>query len=197
LGWPDNPDDVARLFYLLLLLMGLMGFFAVGGRRRLGATAQQAVIWALIFAMAIIAYGFRDTLMAGLFPSSAVQVSAGAIELRRARDGHFHATLEVNGRPVRFIVDTGASDVVLSRADAARVGIDVDALAFTGRAMTANGPVATAPVRLGRVALGGLAVEGVPASVNAGALDGSLLGMAFLDRFARIEIEGDRMRLSY
>lgn len=193
---PDNPDDLARLFYLLLLLMGLLGFFAIGGRRRLGASLRQLVIWALIFAMAIIAYGFRDTLRSELFPASATLGEDGAIALGRGADGHFHATLEVNGTPVRFIVDTGASDVVLSRRDAQRVGIDVDALAFTGRAMTANGPVATAQVRLDRVELGGVAEEGLRASVTAGPLDTSLLGMAYLDRFARIEIRGDRMLLS-
>ena len=197
--WPDNPDDVARLFYLLLLLMGLLGFFAIGGRGRgrLGASLQQALIWVLIFAMTIIAYAYRDTLRGALFPASAVQVAEGVVELRRERDGHFHATLEVNGAPVRFIVDTGASDIVLARRDAERAGIDVDALAFSGRAMTANGPVATAPVLLERVTFGDLDARGVRASVTAGALEVSLLGMAYLDRFARIEIVGDRMLLSY
>ena len=77
---------------------------------------------------------------------------------------------------------------MLSRRDAERAGIDVDALTFAGRAMTANGAVATARVRLGRVAFGDLVETGVPASVTAGALDFSLLGMSYLDRFERIEI---------
>ncbi len=194
---PDNPDDVARLLYLVLLLAGLLGFFLIGGRRRLGATLRQLLLWLLIFAMAIIAYGFRDTLRGALFPASAVQVAEGVIELRRGNDGHFHATIEVNGAPVRFIVDTGASDIVLARRDAERAGIDVAGLAFTGRAMTANGPVGTAQVRLRRVVFGELEEANLPASVTAGALESSLLGMEYLNRFARIEIAGDRMLLSY
>ncbi|MBP7241966.1 TIGR02281 family clan AA aspartic protease [Amaricoccus sp.] len=194
---PDNPDDLARLFYLALLLAGLLAFFVVGSRQRLGRTLQHLLVWVLIFAMAVIAYGFRDTLRGGLLPSSAVTLPDGAVELRRGADGHFHATLELDGAPVRFIVDTGASDMVLSRADAERAGVDVAALAYTGRAMTANGPVATARARISRVTLGDFVVTGVPASVTAGALDTSLLGMAFLDRFARIEIEGDRMILRH
>jgi len=193
--WPDNPDDVARLFYLLLLLMALLGFFAAGGRQRLGATLQQLLIWVLIFAMVIIAYGFRDTLRGALFPGAAVQLDDRAIALRRSADGHFHANVEVNGTQLRFIVDTGATDMVLSRRDASAAGIDVDALAFTGRAITANGAVATARVGLASVALGGFEAANVPASVTAGALDFSLLGMSFLDRFARVEIAGDRMTL--
>ena len=97
--------------------------------------------------------------------------------------------------PVRFLVDTGASELVLSLADAARVGIDPASSAFVGRARTANGMVATAPVRLGRVEFGGFSDSGVPASVGGGELDVSLLGMSYLDRFASIEIEGDRMTL--
>ncbi len=147
--------------------------------------------------MTIIAYAYRDTLRGALFPASAVQIAEGTIELRRERDGHFHATLDVNGAPVRFIVDTGASDIVLARRDAERVGIDVAGLTFSGRAVTANGEVATAPVRLGSVAFGDLVDTGLRASVTAGALDFSLLGMAYLDRFEKIEIVGDRMVLRY
>ena len=72
--------------------------------------------------MAVIAYGFRDTLRRELLPAMMLQVSPDTMDLRRASDGHFHAQLEVNGRPVRFMIDTGASDIVLSRRDAERVG---------------------------------------------------------------------------
>lgn len=192
---PGTPEDQARFFYLILLLLGIASFFLLGQRQRLSKSVRDLAIWALIFVMVIIAYGFRDTLRGALFPQSAVQLSAETLELRRRPDGHFHADVAVNDTRVRFIVDTGASDVVLSRADAARVGIDVDGLSFTGRARTANGVVATAPVRLGVVRFGGFTDIDVPASVNAGELESSLLGMAYLDRFERIEIAGDRMLL--
>ena len=119
----------------------------------------------------------------------------GSIELRRASDGHFHAEALVNGVPVRFLVDTGASELVLSRRGRGARRHRPGELAFVGRARTANGTVATAPVRLGRVEFGGYSTRGVPASVGGGALDVSLLGMSYLDRFAAIEIAGDRMTL--
>jgi len=192
---PDSPEDQARLFYLVLLLLFVASFVLFGPRQRLSKSVRDFAVWVLIFAMVVIAYGFRDVLFASLFPQSALQVADGTLELRRGRDGHFHARVEVNGAPLRFIVDTGASGVVLSRRDAARAGIDVGGLSFTGRAMTANGMVATAPVRLDALRFGGFVDRNVAADVNAGELDTSLLGMSYLDRFASIEIAGDRMIL--
>ncbi len=189
-----DPDTVARFIYLGLLLLFIGGFF-FWGRGRLGKNLRDLAIWALIFAMVVIAYGFRDVLREELLPAAMVQVDPETIELRRASDGHFHATLEVNGRPVRFMIDTGASGIVLSSRDAARVGLDPAALTYTGRAQTANGLVQIAPVRLGTVSLGDFTDTAVPAAVNSGAIDSSLLGMSYLDRFARIEIEGDTMTL--
>lgn len=192
---PDNPDDQARLFYLLLLGVVIAGSLFYGQRHRLGRTVRDLAVWAMIFVMVIIAYGFRDTLRGGLFPSEMTQTEEGAVAIRRGSDGHFHATLEVNGAPIRFMIDTGATGVVLSRRDAARAGIDLDGLRFGGRAQTANGMVAIAPVRLADLRLGPIVDRDVPASVGGGDFDTSLLGMSYLDRFARLEIEGDRMIL--
>jgi aspartyl protease family protein len=192
---PRDPDTLMRLAYLLVLLVGVAGFFFWGRRGRLGRSLRDLAIWALIFAMVVIAYGFRDTLREELLPAAMVQVAPDVIELRRGRDGHFHAELEVNGEPVRFMVDTGASDIVLSLRDAQRVGLDPGSLDYAGRAVTANGPVGTAAVRLGLVRFGAFTDTGVPASVSDGPLATSLLGMSYLDRFKGIEIAGDRMTL--
>ena len=192
--WQD-PDSLMRLAYLVLLLVFVGGFFLWTSRDRLGRNLRDLAIWALIFAMVVIAYGFRDTLRQELLPAAMVQLDARTIELRRGADGHFHATLEINDTPVRFLIDTGASGIVLSRRDAERVGLDAASLAFAGSARTANGSVPTAAVRLDSVRLGDFADTGVRADVNSGLLDTSLLGMSYLDRFAAIEISGDRMTL--
>ena len=189
-----SGDDLARLLYLGLLLLFLLGAF--GFRRRPSLRGlRDVLIWALIFLMAVLAYSFRERLRDSLFPVTTTRLSEDAIELRRGPDGHFHADLEINGQPIRFMVDTGATRIVLSRGDAEKIGVDVGALNFLSRAQTANGTVQLAPVRLRRVVFGGLEESDVPASVSAGSLDISLLGMDFLDRFSKIEIEGDRMRL--
>ncbi len=190
-----SGDDWAHLVYLAILLVAMLGLFSLGGRVSLGRKLRDALIWVLIFAMVIIAYGFRDTLRNGLFPASTRQLSDQVIELRRLGDGHFHADLTVNGHPVRFIVDTGATQLVLSRDDAVAAGIDLDGLSYLGRAMTANGMIETATVRIDTLQFGDLVDRNVRASVGRGDLGISLLGMDYLNRFESIEIRGDRMLL--
>jgi aspartyl protease family protein len=105
-------------------------------------------------------------------------------------------TLDINDVPVKFVVDTGASDMVLTLKDAERVGLNRADLQFFGRAMTANGEVRIAPVRLDKVSVGGLSDMRVSASVNEGEMTQSLLGMSYLQRWDRIEIVGDELILT-
>jgi aspartyl protease family protein len=138
-----SGDEKAYLFYLLILLFFIGAGFLFGNREKLSTTLMQASIWVLIFVGVVIGYGFKDTLQQQFAPSRAVQ-NADGFEIIRGNDQHFHLTLEINGQNIRFVVDTGASDIVLTQEDAKRVGIDVDGLAYLGRASTANGTVATA-----------------------------------------------------
>ncbi len=188
--------EIGRLIYLTILGGALLSYLVLSHRRSLGTLARGAVLWGLIFVGVIAAYGLWDGVrdqVAG--PSQTVAIDTGRVEVPRSADGHYYLRLEVNGAPVRFVVDTGATDIVLSRADAARVGIDLDALNFTGVARTANGTVRTARVRLDEVSLDGITDRNVTAWVNEGELDISLLGMSYLSRFDRIEIERNRLVL--
>ncbi len=191
-----SSDDWARLLYLGLLGAAVAGWFFMQNRRRLGQVAQQAAVWGLIFLGAIAAFGLWSDIRRQVVPGEALVASDGQIAIDRARDGHYHLTAEVNGAPIRFIVDTGASDIVLTRADALRAGLDPEALIYTGTARTANGTVRTAPVRLETVRLGPFTDAGVRAVVNEGEMPRSLLGMRYLDRFARVEMVGGQMRLT-
>ena len=96
----------------------------------------------------------------------------------------------VNGRRVEFLVDTGASDVVLAPADAARVGFRAGELRFSGRASTANGDVRLAPVTLRELRIGQFSRRGVPAVVNGAEMPISLLGMSFLSGLDGWEARG-------
>ncbi|MEI4232855.1 retropepsin-like aspartic protease family protein [Roseovarius sp. D22-M7] len=187
--------DFARLTYLVILGSVLVLWFVVQGRERIGKLLQQLLIWALIFLGALAVVGLWQDIRQTVRPTQTV-MSGDRIELPRAPDGHYYLTAQVNGTPLRFIVDTGASQVVLSRRDADKVGIDTDTLNYFGRAFTANGEVRTAPVRLDSVAVGPVRHEDVRAVVNRGEMEGSLLGMSYLQKFSSIEITGGRLVLT-
>lgn len=113
-------------------------------------------------------------------------------QLQRGPDGHFYADAQVNGTTIRFMVDTGASVVVLTGQDAQRAGIQLPA--ERSMAMGVGGPVEVTPVTLDRIAIGGIEARGVQAAV-AEELPVSLLGQSYLQRVNSVEIRGDTMVL--
>lgn len=127
-------------------------------------------------------------------PSRQAWMSGGAV-LDRAGDGHFYADVDVESRPIHFLVDTGASIVALTGADAQAIGLvwnDAD-LVPVGRG--ASGTVYGVPVRLDRVELDNLVARDVAAAIIPEGLDVSLLGQSFLTHLPGVKIEGDRMVL--
>jgi aspartyl protease family protein len=119
------------------------------------------------------------------------QGRAGVV-LQRNRAGHYVASGAINGEPVVFLVDTGATDVALSLAVARRLGLSLRA---GGMSKTANGNVRTWTARLDSVDLGGLTLRGVPASVLPNMPgDEVLLGMSYLKRFELLQ-RGDTLTL--
>ncbi|WP_068112029.1 retropepsin-like aspartic protease family protein [Tropicimonas marinistellae] len=191
-----SADQTASLIYLVLLGSVIAGYFFLSQRRALGRSLRHAGLWALIFIGVIVGYGLWGDLRDTVLPQQAVFAEAGRVEVPMAADGHYHMVLRIDGTPVQFVVDTGASDIVLSRQDAERAGLSVDGLAFVGVANTANGTVKTARVRLGEVALGEITDRNVPALVNGGEMQGSLLGMSYLNRFAQVSFGGGKMVLT-
>lgn len=189
-------DDYARLAYLALLLTAVIGYFVAENRQSLGKNLRYALVWGLIFLAALAGVGLWNDLRDDLAPRQSVVQDTGQIVLPRAYDGHFYVTLLMNGQPVDFVVDTGASQIVLTKEDAQRAGVQMEALRFFGRAMSANGPVRTAPARIARVDLMGVQDFGVEVWVNDGKMPGSLLGNDYLQRFEKIEIERDRLILT-
>jgi clan AA aspartic protease (TIGR02281 family) len=107
--------------------------------------------------------------------------------------GHFVIEAVVNGAPVTFLVDTGASNVVLTMEDAERLGFRPESLRFTERFATASGEVRAAPVVLRELRIGQFSVFDMPASVNEAPLGVSLLGMSFLRRLDGYGVEDGRL----
>ncbi len=184
-----DTEQIIALGLLVVIGLSLLGSILSHGGLR------NALIWVLIFG-SLTALSSQWDQIAGQFVPRQATFTEGRVEVPKGPDNHFHLTLRINNVPVDFLVDTGATQVVLTREDAARVGLNPDTLAFIGTAFTANGEVATAPVRLDRVELGDIVDTRVRASVNSGEMDGSLLGMSYLSRFDSIEITRDTLILT-
>ena len=193
-----SPDDTASLVYLALLFLLVAGSYLVAARGRMGQVLTQAAIWARIFLGTIAAYGLWPEIRTALVPTQQALVTpeGKAVTVPRAINGHYYLELKVNGTPIVFTVDTGATDMVLSHEDAQKAGIDPDGLAYLGSAGTANGLVRTARVMLDEVALENIVDRDIRAVVTDGDLDSSLLGMAYLQRFSRIEIADGELILT-
>ena len=149
---------------------------------------SSAAVLALAVASALATAWWMD--QAGLRGSAqaatpvSTPATGHAAQVVRAADGHYWAEADIDGRAVRVMVDTGASVVALTPADAARLGLKLTAADFSGTVLTASGPVRAAPVRLDAGAGGG--GRGT-AGAGGGGVPGrrdSLLGMSYLGRLS-------------
>jgi clan AA aspartic protease (TIGR02281 family) len=168
---------------------------------RSGSTASHVAGGSMPMSSALVAAMLLFAEAQGLPPAPQWRADAPApapadpLTIPRSPDGQFYVNGLVNGVSVRFIVDTGASTVMLTRHDAGRVGLNVESGEFTSRARTAGGYTPVAPVRLQRIALGDREARNVPAVVSSVDLGVSLLGMSYLQRLRRVTIEDDVLRL--
>jgi clan AA aspartic protease (TIGR02281 family) len=110
--------------------------------------------------------------------------------------GHVALTALVNGAPVRFLVDTGASRVTLTLDDARAAGISGSELVYSQRSQTANGLAREAPITLREIRIEQLSIDNVAAAVNEN-LNVSLLGMSFLKRLKSFEMREGALTISW
>ncbi|WP_439110744.1 retropepsin-like aspartic protease family protein [Lentibacter sp.] len=183
------------LFVLALVLAALGGLRLWKRRAHMTPLGQEMLRWLLVLTVALGIYSFGDTLVSPFRNTQSVNISSGVIELPREANGHYYLNAQINGAAIRFVIDTGATGIVLSQEDAARAGLAADQLAYIHTANTANGRVRIAPVVLERFDVDGIVDENVRAYVNEGDLAGSLLGMSYLRRYEKIIITRDMLRL--
>jgi aspartyl protease family protein len=129
----------------------------------------------------------RQPDLRGPAPAAATSIDDGAAQIVKAADGHFWAEAKVDGRAVRFLIDTGATTVALSQTDAKRLGIDTRGLDYRYKVMTASGQTRAASVKLASVAVAGAQVRDVDAMVIESGLETSLLGMSYLGRLSSFQ----------
>lgn len=198
--------DFSRLIWLGALV-ALIGAGLLRSGRPLGTMARSLGTWAVIVLALIAGYQYRYELQdfasrvtAGLVPGSPLALGLedgrATVTLDKAGNGHFEARIMVNGRPVRAVVDTGATSTVLTAQDAQAAGFNPAALNFTIPVSTANGMARAAVVRTDELAIGGIVRNDMPVMIAApGMLGQSLLGMNFIGSLSGFDVRGDRMIL--
>ena len=176
----------------------------------LGWAVRQVVLWSIVGGIGFAAFTYRDVLFGPQAPQESQQQRAAkqpaqsrkasrpasrALTIRASAGGHFLIEADVDGADIRFMVDTGATEVVLTPEDAARIGFDLRARNFTRQFNTAGGVIRAAPVTLRRLRIGQLVLRDVEAWVNETPSHISLLGMSFLKRLDGYEVQGDKLIL--
>lgn len=161
-----------------------------------GNTHMIVLGWVLL--LGVMVWFANDWLSRESNPNRNVSVVGGAagasgeLVLTRARDGHYYADGEINGKPVKFLLDTGATQIALSRRQANELGLS---LGSSGTVQTAAGPATAYQTRLARVRLGSMEMDNLGAMVTEKMSDETvLLGMNFLKRLEMTQ-RGDQLTL--
>ncbi len=199
---PMSTADFGSLAYKLALLVFLAGVLSTLFRERFMHAVTAALLWVVVGLVLVIGYSYRyelnqvaDRVAAELMPGHVIS-HGRTVEVARTSEGDFDINAQINGTRVALVLDTGASSVVLTHADARAAGLPLDLLDYSVNIDTANGRTRAAPVTLDRVTIGGLEERSVEALVvQPGQLRTSLLGMSFLNRLQSWQVSGDRLML--
>lgn len=198
----DSAEDGLYAGFLIALLIFLGGGLMVRGRHRIGGILKSILTWSAIGLVAVAGYAYRHELtmvwqrVAGEFSPGAAVYGERSLTVRASGGGAFFMDVFLNGQPVRMLVDTGATGLALSPADAVAAGLDIDRLRYTVPVQTADGAALAAHAVLDSLQVGGLTFRNQRALVlRQGQI--SLLGVTVLRRFRSFEISGDRLTLRW
>ena len=166
--------------------------------------ARHAALWVVIVGALALGYAYRSELggvatrlRSELLPGDAVASAPHEMAFSQVEGGHFVVRALVNGQSVEFLADTGASNIVLSPADARRLGVPMESLTYDRMAETANGVGRSARWRADSLAVGDLRLDGVDMEVNQAPMSVSLLGMDFFRRVESFRVENGRLYLRW
>lgn len=199
-----DSDEFAHMAYLVMLIVligtGVWRTF----RARMSENLRALLVWVLLGGVIVAGYAYKEqakefggAMLGTLRPGTAVTGPGGEVTITRRSDGQFAVLAEVNGQAEqRFTFDTGASAVVLTAENAAKLGIRPAESAFDAKVSTANGVTLTAPILLDSITIGPITERRVRAMVSRpGDLSTNLLGTSFLDRLPSYEVRGERLLL--
>lgn len=201
----ELTQDFGQIIYIILFILIVSTIFSFG---KIWQNFKYLAIWVGIFMFMLIGYSFRaefyeikERVLAELIPERGRQqnISKGlhSMSFVMADNGHFYIRAKVNGVPVRFLADTGASNIVLSPKCAQKLGFKLDQLEFNHFYETANGTVKGSWLRIADLTIKELHFKNIGASVNAAPMSNSLLGMNFFNRLKGYQVKNKVLTINY
>ncbi len=191
----DGPSLIWGVICILLLVSSL-----AARRLSLGEVAKAALAWIAIFAALFAIFSFRfefigiwERVKADISGTAGQSISGEAIELRRQDDGHYWLLVDINGKAVRFMVDSGATMTAINATTAKEVGVEANGYPII--LSTANGRVAAKRGNVRSLVVGPHRIENHAVVVSESFGDVNLLGMNFLNSMQSWRVEANVMIL--
>jgi aspartyl protease family protein len=198
----QNGDWQNLIYILLAVILMLSGL--LGGGIAFKKLVKFLIIWSAIGFVIIGVYTYRyeltnikNRITEEINPTKARLYKDNQIVINVSQDGHFYIDALVNKIPIRFMIDTGASDMVISSHEAKKIGINLAKLNFNKQYQTANGISWGASISLDEIEFANVKFYDVYASVNNADMGIALLGMSFLRKFDKYEFFHDRLILTF
>jgi len=189
------------IYILILVVLLIMGF----SRKDLPTKKifEFTGLWVLFALLALILYSYRfeigeikDRVLSDLFPAKAINKNHEKLILNIAQDGHYYLNVKIRNQEVRFMIDTGASDMVIDEKIALKLGFDLRNINYNKIFQTANGQSYGASIYFDEVDVSGVKFYNVQASITNSDLVIPLLGMSFLQKFYKYEFFRDKLILT-
>lgn len=196
----SDPGLVQTLGFLALVSSSLLFVREF----KLKQTVRNLLLWLIVGLVLILGFAYQGELMSlamrlrgALFPSYAVQTGTREITIAEGEDGHYHVYGEIDGVKIPFLIDTGATDIVLDPDDARRIGLKLEELTFDKPFGSANGVGHGASIQVDSLSVGPIRLTKVRMSVNGARMGSSLLGMAFLKQLKSYSFSGGKLTLRW
>ena len=191
----DGPSLIWGVVCILLLVSSL-----AARRLPLGYVAKAGLAWISIFATLFAIFSFRfefigiwERVKADISGTAGQNISSEAIELRRQDDGHYWLMVDINGKPVRFMLDSGATMTAINATTASEVGVEADGYPII--LSTANGRITAKLGVVRSLSVGPHSIENHQVVVSERFGDVNVLGMNFLNSMQSWRVEANMMVL--
>ncbi|WP_150291310.1 retropepsin-like aspartic protease family protein [Sphingobium estronivorans] len=200
----NSDQAMSSLWYMLALV--LVGSALLARRAPMSGMLRMAMMWVVIFAALLGLFKIGEKY--GLFSSRSgaggglpaapppARVDGQALHIPIAADGHYWVEGSVNGSPVRFLIDSGASVTALSVASARTAGLNFDLDASGVSMMTANGKIDAKRSTIATLAIGPIRASDLDIVISPAFGDVNVIGMNMLSRLKSWGVQGGEMVLT-